>query len=212
VTFGSFNRPDKISQPVIALWAQLLRALPDSRMLLGGMPEAGSQGFLIEWFLQEGIARERLDFHARCGMADYLGLHNQVDICLDTFPYNGGTTTYHALSMGVPTLSLAGSTAAGRPGACILGHAGLDGFVANNKADFVEKGVSWAGNLDALAGTRAGLRERLAQSATGQPALIAEGLERALRIMWRRWCVGLRAESFEVSVNDAIGATKANFK
>jgi predicted O-linked N-acetylglucosamine transferase (SPINDLY family) len=130
-------------------------------------------------------------------MADYLGLHNQVDICLDTFPYNGGTTTLHALWMGVPTLTLAGNTAAWRVGACILGHVGLEEFVAQDKSEFIEKGLSRAGNLGALANIRKGLRERLAHSAIGQSAVFGEGLQRALRIMWRRWCAGLPAESFE---------------
>jgi len=202
VTFGSFNRLSKLSRSVIALWSQLLRALHDSRMVLAGMPQGGKYDDLIEWFAQEGIVRERLNFHERCGMDGYLALHQQVDICLDTFPYNGGTTTCHALWMGVPTLTLAGDTMPGRVGACILGHAGLEAFVAHDAADFVQKGLHWAGNLAALSGIRTGLRERFAQSAMGQPAVIAAGLERALRIMWKRWCAGLPPESFEVSLQD----------
>lgn len=203
MTFGSFNRPIKISRSVIALWAQLLRALPDSRMLLGGIPQDGQYQTLIEWFAQEGIARERLDFHVRSGMEHYLGLHHQVDICLDTFPYNGGTTTFHALWMGVPTLTLAGHTMAGWAGASILGHVGLDAaFAAHDAADFVQKGSSWADNLAALSDIRTELRERFAKSARGQPAVIAASVERALRIMWQRWCAGLPAESFEVSLQD----------
>jgi predicted O-linked N-acetylglucosamine transferase (SPINDLY family) len=202
MTFGSFNRLSKLSRSVIALWSQLLRALPDSRMVLGAMPQDGKNDTLIDWFAQEGIARERLSFHPRSGMEHYLSLHHQVDICLDTFPYNGGTTTLHALWMGVPTLTLAGSTTAGRPGVTILSHAGLDEFVAYDAADFVQKGLPWAGNLAALSDIRAGLRERFAQSAMGQPAVVAAGVERALRIMWQRWCAGLPPESFEVSLQD----------
>lgn len=208
ITFGSFNRPNKLSRAVIALWSQLLRTLPDSRMVLGAMPEKDKYGTLIEWFAQEGIERARLDFHPRSGMDHYLGLYRQVDICLDTFPYNGGTTTCHALWMGVPTLTLAGATAAGRPGASILGHAGLEAFIAHDAADFVHKGLSWAGNLAALSDIRMGLRERFAKSAMGQPALVAAGMERALRIMWQRWCAGLPTESFEVSAQDVGGATQ----
>jgi predicted O-linked N-acetylglucosamine transferase (SPINDLY family) len=199
VTFGSFNRPNKLNRPVIALWSQLLRALPDSRMLLGGMPRDGKYGTLIEWFAQEGIARERLSFHARSGMDRYLDLHRQVDICLDTFPYNGGTTTLHALWMGIPTLTLAGDTLPGRVGAGILGHVGLEEFVAHDAADFVQRGLSWAGDLAALTDIRAGTRGRLSKSAMGQSAVVAAGVERALRIMWQRWCAGLPPESFEVS-------------
>jgi predicted O-linked N-acetylglucosamine transferase (SPINDLY family) len=212
VTFGSFNRLSKLSREVIALWSQLLRALPDSRLILGGMPEEGKYATLLDWFAQEHIARERLDFHPRSDMPGYLRLYQQVDICLDTFPYNGGTTTFHAMWMGVPTLSLSGKTAAGRSGAAILGNVGLETFVADDAAEFVHKGVSWAGRLHELSAIRAGLRERMANSAAGQPQLIAASVERALRIMWQRWCAGMPADSFEVTrqeIEDSLpGADK----
>ncbi|HEX5364630.1 MAG TPA: tetratricopeptide repeat protein, partial [Gallionella sp.] len=198
LTFGSFNRPSKLSRPVIALWSRLLRALPDSRILLGAMSRDGTYGELLDWFAQEGIARERLSFHPRTGMDAYLALHQQVDICLDTFPYNGGTTTCHAAWMGVPTLTLAGETGAGRVGVMILGHLGLGEFAAHTPDDFAQKAVYWAGHLAELAELRAGMRARFEGSALGRPELIAAGLEQALRIMWRRWCAGLPAESFEV--------------
>ncbi len=201
MTFGSFNRLSKITRSVIALWAQLLRALPDSRMLLGAMSQDGNYTTLIEWFAQEGIERERLDFHVRSDMNVYLEKHHNVDICLDTFPYNGGTTTCHALWMGVPTLTMTGSTPAGRAGVAVMGHAGLDAFVAHDAADFVQKGLSRAGDLAALSDIRMGLRERFARSAMGQPAVVAEGLARALRIIWQRWCGGLPPVAVDASDN-----------
>jgi len=206
VTFGSFNRLSKISPSVIALWSQLLRALPESRIVLGAMPQDGYDA-LIDWFAQEGVVRERLSFYTRCGMGAYLALHHQVDICLDTFPYGGGTTTFHALSMGVPTLTLAGSTAAGRSGASILGNVGLEAFIAHDAADFVQKGLLWSANLAALSDTRTELRERFSKSAVGQPALITAGLERALRIMWQCWCDDLPPAVLDVSgtqINHAV--------
>lgn len=201
-TFGSFNHLSKISPSVVATWSQLLCALPDSRLLLGGMPINSKYDHLLDWFAKEGIARERLSFHTRCSMVDYLALHQQIDICLDTFPYNGGITTLNALWMGVPTLTLAGHTVPSRAGAGILGHAGLDAFVARDVADFVRKGLSWASHPSSLARVRAQLRERFEQSAMGQPAMVAAGYECALRMMWRRWCEGLPAESFEVRPQD----------
>ncbi|MFI4941280.1 MAG: tetratricopeptide repeat protein, partial [Burkholderiales bacterium] len=209
ITFGSFNRTNKLSRAVIALWSALLRALPESRMLLGAMQADGNNEMLIDWFTQEGIARERLDFHPRSGMPDYLALHRQVDLCLDAFPYAGATTTLHALWMGVPTLTLAGQTMAGRTGDAVAGHIGLEQYVAQDKADFVERGLAIAGNKDALATLRAGLRERLAQSTLCQPELIAAGLECALRTMWQRWCAGLPAESFEVTLQDIATSRQA---
>jgi tetratricopeptide (TPR) repeat protein len=208
VTFGSFNRPSKINRPVVALWAQLLRSLPKSRMLLAGMP-AKENDTLSEWFELEGIERSRLSFHMRSDMGRYLDLHHQVDICLDTFPYNGGTTTLHALWMGVPTLTLTGSTAAGRSGVTILSHAGLAAFIAHDAEDFLRKGLSMAGNHSKLEGIRSHLRERMTQSAMGQPAIIAAGLYQALCIMWQRWCSGLPAESFEVAEHETTDSPLA---
>ena len=197
-TFGSFNRLFKLSREVIALWAQLLRALPDARMVLAGMPEEGKTERLIEWFAQEGIAPERLELYPRSNMDIYMQLHHKVDMCLDTFPYNGGTTTLHALWMGIPTLTLSGMSVASRTGAGILGQFELDSFIADEAADFVQKGLFWAANTEKLSSIRSDLRARFAQSATGHPELIAAGFETAMRIMWQRWCAGLPAISFEV--------------
>ena len=201
VTFGSFSRISKLSRSAIALWSRLLRALPDARMLLGGMPREGEYDSLIDWFVQEGIARERLRFLPRYSMADYLALHHQVDMCLDTFPFTGCTTTNHALWMGVPTLTLAGRTVPGRQGAALLGHAGLGAFVATDAADFQEKGLHWADDLAALAAVRAGLRARIEQSPIRRPEVIAAGVERAFRIMWQRWCAVQAPESMDVSMS-----------
>ena len=202
VTFGSFNRVNKMRRELITLWSELLRAVPDSRMLLASMPLAGEYQTLIDWFAQEGISPERLEFYPRTDMSSYLDLHKQVDICLDTFPYNGGTTTFHALWMGVPTLTLAGNTVASRSGVSILGNVGLEEFVAHDSDDFVKKGVFWSNNLSELSKTRASLRERFLKSPSGSPALIATALERAIRIMWQRWCAGLGPEAFEVTLQE----------
>jgi predicted O-linked N-acetylglucosamine transferase (SPINDLY family) len=196
-TYASFNRLSKLTPSVVALWSRLLRENPTSRMVLGGMPPEGQYKSLIQWFADQDIARPRLEFHTRCDTATYLALHHRVDICLDTFPYTGGTTTAHALWMGVPTITLAGSTPAARQGAAILGHAGLAEFIASDAADFERKGRYWAANLDALANLRASLRDRYSRSVMQRPDIIVQGLEVALRTMWQRWCQGLPPESFE---------------
>jgi predicted O-linked N-acetylglucosamine transferase (SPINDLY family) len=199
VTFGSFNRLNKIDPGVITLWSKLLRALPDARMLVGAMPgDDESTRTVIDWFAQEGIARERLDLRPRVGVSVYMQQHHHVDICLDTFPYAGGTTTRHALWMGVPTLTLPGDKMPSRAGASALTHVGIDGFIAQSEADFVEKGLSWARNLPALAELRAGMRERCRQSPMFRPEIIAAAASRALRVMWEQWCAGQPAASFEV--------------
>lgn len=202
VTFGSFNRPDKLGPEVVAVWSQLLRSLPTARMVLGAIPQDFNTETLIELFDRYGVARERLCFHNRCSMKDYLALYNAVDICLDTFPYNGGTTTNHGLWMGVPTLTLAGSTVPSRVGAAVLGHQGLEDFIASDASDFVLKGIAVAGMIPELGTLRADLRNRCENAPSRQSGVVAAGVERALRIMWQRWCAGEPAESFEVSLQD----------
>jgi predicted O-linked N-acetylglucosamine transferase (SPINDLY family) len=203
ITFGSFNRMDKLRRDVIALWSRLLREVPNSRMVLGAMPRDGSFGKLVEWFAEEGIARERLDFMPRSSVPVYLQQHYRVDFCLDSFPFSGLTTALHSLWMGVPTLTLPGQTVPGRSGLTAMSHVGLQAFVAQDKDDFVRKGVELAADVTALAALRTGMRERCQQSPVFRPEVIAASVTSALRVMWRRWCEGLAAESFAVSEVDA---------
>lgn len=202
VTFGSFNRANKLNRKVIALWSQVLRALPNSVMLLAGLDGDERDDYLRDWFAEEGIDHARLRFHARGSMAEYMQLHQQVDVCLNTFPYTGTTTLCHALWMGVPTLSLSGSTIPTRSAAAYLGHVGLDAFAAHDEADFVNKGIFLSQNIATLAHLRATLRERFRLSPVAQPALVTQGLERALRIMWRRWCAELPPIAFNAMHHD----------
>jgi len=202
LTFGSFNRLGKINPETLNLWSQLLLAVPEAKLLVGGLPPDFRHDRLTERFAAAGIAPERLMLHPRGDMGTYLALHHQVDICLDTVPYSGGTTTYHAFWMGVPTLTIAGTTPASRQGAAVVGQLGLHEFIAT-PADFVAKGVYWANNLAALAQLRANLRTKWQQSSTRGPDAVATALERALRHMWTRWCAGLPAESFEVDAQSS---------
>jgi len=197
ITFGSFNRPSKLSREVIANWARLLRALPDSRMLMAAMPNNSSYETYIEWFASEGVARERIDFYPRTTTAAYLALHHKVDLCLDTFPYTGGTTTLHALWMGVPTLTIPGNTLPGRVSACALSHMGLTAFVAQDIDDFLAKGVYIANDIALLSDIRSNLQQLVSNSPMGRPDIIAAGFEGAIRTMWRRWVAGQAASSFE---------------
>ncbi|WP_322103808.1 tetratricopeptide repeat protein [Paraburkholderia sp. J41] len=203
VTFGSFNRLDKINEDVIELWSRLLHEVPGSRMLIAAMPK-GSAGpdQVAQWFARHGIGRERLDFKPRAGIAVYLQQHHRVDICLDTFPFSGLTTALHSLWMGVPTLTLPGRTVPGRSGLTAMSHVGLESFIATDRDDFVRRGVAFASDIPALAELRLGMRERCRRSPMFRPELAAASLSLALRGMWRRWCEGLPPESFTVSGTD----------
>lgn len=201
LTFGSFNRRNKITPHVVALWAQVLRALPTARMVLGAMESAQDQG-LQQCFVHEGIDPARLRFVPKSDMQTYLALHHGVDMCLDTFPYTGLTTTLHAVWMGVPTLSLRGHTTIGRQGSLVLGHLGLPEFLAQDHQAFVALALHWSQQLDALAQIRAGLRQRLAHSALVPSDAFAAGLERALRSIWQRWCAQQAPVSLRVDAGE----------
>lgn len=200
LTFGSFNRISKIGREVVAAWARLLRALPTARLLIGGAPLNGGTDQLLGWFAEEGVEAARIDLHPRTGLHDYLALHHRIDVLLDTFPYSGGTTNLHALWMGVPPLTVAGDTAAGRQTTCILEHAGLPQFICRDARDFERRGLDVCADLEGLAAIRANQRSRFVLPASDTMSRIADTLEDAFRTMWRRWCAGLPAASFEVPV------------
>ncbi|WP_198297844.1 O-linked N-acetylglucosamine transferase family protein [Bordetella genomosp. 9] len=198
ITFGSFNRYNKLSDQVLALWSQVLAAVPDARMLLGGITDFALRSDLTRRLGKYGVAADRLIFRPRAAMAEYLGFHHDVDIALDTFPYTGGTTTHHSLWMGVPVLSMRGRTRVECQTAGALGRAGLGEWVCDNQDQFVRKAVEWAENIEALASLRAGMREKLLNAPDRDPRNVTRGLERAMREMWRIWCNGEAPRSFTV--------------
>ncbi|MEM5317082.1 tetratricopeptide repeat protein [Paraburkholderia sp. JHI869] len=199
-TYGSFNRVNKLRPDVIALWARVLRADPTSRMVLGGMAPTRDQEILTAWFEAEGIDASRLTFRPRTSIAVYLQQHHQVDLCLDTFPYTGSTTTLNSLWMGVPTVTLPGKTMAGRGSVCWLQHVGLEEYIAHDADDFVERAIALAQDTKRLQQVRTDLRDRCKQSAAFQPAMVAAGLSVALRTMWQRWCAGDAPVSFHATL------------
>lgn len=201
ITFASFNRASKINDATLALWSVLLQAVPTSRMVLAGLP-AESYVDLAQRFECNGIAQERLTFFPRAGIGDYMALHYRVDICLDTYPYGGGTTTFHAGWMGVPTLTMAGETPACRSGVSVMARWGLLEFAADSIEDFVAKGVYWSQHLDDLAAIRASMRQRFNDLGLGNAESLVTNLNAAMRTMWQRWCAGLPAQAFAVSPLD----------
>lgn len=203
LTFGSFNRMDKINRDVVALWSKLLHAVPDAKLLMGGLPAESELAELLGWFSSCGIDSSRLILHTRSDMNRYLRLHHAVDVCLDTFPYGGSTTSCHALTMGVPTLTLAGATPIANAGRSILSQVSIEHlFAAVTKDDFVSKGVWCAHNMSELSELRANLRQRALASNLMHPAAIANAFVIAARHAWQRSCAGLLPEAFEVVERD----------
>ncbi|MBR8042982.1 tetratricopeptide repeat protein [Burkholderia cenocepacia] len=207
-TYGSFNRLNKLSRHVISVWANVLHANPNARMALGAIGNDGDQHTLTEWFAAAGIDVERLSFHRRSNIPVYMQQHHGVDLCLDTFPYTGSTTTLNALWMGVPTVTLPGTTLAGRGSATWLQHVGLDNYIATNEDDFVAKALALGRDTASMQALRTGLRARCAESAAFRPAVVAAGLSSALRTMWTRWCAGEPATAFDTPLFNDTGTAQ----
>lgn len=190
ITFGCFNRIDKVNALVVFAWAQLMQAVPGSRLYLKSkaLGDSAVAEHYKKRFLEQGIGEERLLFEGESGFREYLQSYNHVDIALDSFPYNGGTTTVQALWMGVPTLCLHGDRYAAHMGESIMHAMDMPEWVANDVDDFVAKGTAFAADLNALALLRIGLRPRLLASPICDAPGFARNLEAAFRGMWRAWC------------------------
>lgn len=204
LTFGSFNRLNKISHEVISAWSQVLKAIPDARLIMGAMPTNGAPEEVLQWFENEGISTDRIFFYPRTGLLDYLKLHEQVDLCLDTFPYTGGTTTLHALWLGVPTLTIAGDTVSGRQSSANLYSAGLgEVCVANSLSDLVQLALAWAKKPELLNQVRLGLQAAYAaQDEVAGPENMVQSFVYAMRRIWMLWCSGQKAKSFAITDKD----------
>jgi protein O-GlcNAc transferase len=189
ITFGSFNHAPKLSSTVRRLWCDILARLPESRMVVVGMPQGHSRGRLLEDFRDAGIAASRLTIAPRVPLDEYFRWFDSVDIALDSTPYSGGTTTCDTLWMGVPVITFAGPRSVSRSAASILTTAGLSQWIASSPEDYVRLAVEFSGNRAMLAGIRASLRERLERSPLMDEQRFVRDLEAVYRDMWRRWCM-----------------------
>jgi protein O-GlcNAc transferase len=195
VVFGSFCSFARISNETLRAWAQLLQRLPGSRLRMIGAPGGESLDRMLEIFDAAGVYADRLDLLPRLPLDDCLRQYLEVDIALDPYPCNGGTTTCESLWMGVPVVSRSGRSGASRSGISLLANAGLARLVARSFEEYVAIALGLATDLPALAALRAGLRERLRAA----PLLDAPGFTRDLealyRAAWREWCAGSAARS-----------------
>lgn len=202
ITFGSFNNFCKITPTTLNLWIQILKAVPNSRLLLKTHTSKDTQiwNHLLEQCKQAGIATERLAFLERApSYTEHLEQYNEIDIALDTYPYNGTTTTCEALFMGVPVITLAGDCHAARVGSSLMNRVKLSDFVAQSNEEYIAIAVRWSKDLDALVALRACLREQLERSPLRDEIGFTRILEIALRQMWSLWCSGESPRVFDVN-------------
>jgi predicted O-linked N-acetylglucosamine transferase (SPINDLY family) len=193
ITFGSLVNLKKVNRRTIALWATVLKAVPDSRLALirHTLRPQANRAHYLSLFAEHGIGPERLDFIWRMPeQGGYLAHYQNIDVILDSLPFCGHTSTCEALWMGVPVLTLIGDDFAGRMDASVLNMAGLPDWVGTSPADFAERAARLTADHAALAALRTGLRQRLGQSRLLDGQGFTRNLEAAYRHMWQTWCAG----------------------
>jgi len=191
ITFGCFNAFAKINSRLVAIWAQLLKSTPGSRLLLksAGAGETSARQRLTGEFAKHDIPGERIEMLGR--VADprrHLELYHRVNVALDTHPYHGTTTTCEALWMGVPVVSVAGQTHVSRVGVSLLNSVGLPELIAHSADEYVSIAAGLANDWPRLAELRRTLRSRMRTSPLMDAPRFARDIEAAYRQMWRNWC------------------------
>lgn len=192
LTFGCLHNPAKISSPVIDLWSEMLRTMPDARLIIAAAGLERMADVVASRFTARGVDRRQIEVIGRQSLTDYLALHHRIDINLDTFPYSGGTTTCHSLWMGVPVLTLPGESMTSRGGASLLSTLGLNGFIASSAREYIDIALRASEARGELAGMRAGLRQRMRESPLMDGARFTRNMEAAYRFMWQERISGGR--------------------
>ena len=191
ITFGSFNNLVKLDPQVLSAWAEILKRVPDARLVIKdlAMSFEEPQRRLLETFNNMGVEADRIKFLGRDKKkSDHLKRYNEIDICLDSFPYNGTTTSCESLLMGVPVITWAGKDHRSRVTASQLTAVGLDHLVATSKDEYIDIAVTAATDKVMLESSRKDLRERMHASPLMDAEGITRDLEAAYRQVWKRWC------------------------
>lgn len=186
VTFGCFQNPSKINNKMIRLWAEILEKCPNSQLVLKNhtLKEPASRQEILNKLSAFNIPMSRVTLEAGSSRKLYFAAYDNVDLMLDTFPFPGGTTTCEALWMGVPTLTLSGNTLLERQGMSILSSVGLDDWIANGEADYVQKAINHAKSIKQLQQLRATLRTTMTTSPLVDAVRFAKDFEQVLSTMW----------------------------
>jgi predicted O-linked N-acetylglucosamine transferase (SPINDLY family) len=187
LTFGSLNSFRKVNEPVLLLWAQVLKAVDNSRLIMLS-PPGSHRRRALEFLLSKGVEGDRVEFVTQSGRSKYLEYYHRIDISVDTLPYNGHITSLDSIWMGVPVVTLIGKTVVGRAGVSLLTNVGLPELIAHTPEQFVQITSELAGNLNRLAELRATLRGRLESSPLMDAPGYTRDVESAYRQMWSTWC------------------------
>jgi predicted O-linked N-acetylglucosamine transferase (SPINDLY family) len=190
VTFGAFNRIDKISDQALALWSRLMQALPGSRLVIkhAAIDDPLLRDGLIARCVAHGIAEDRLKCLGNSTRPEHLAVFGEIDMSLDPFPQNGGISTWESLQMGVPVVTKLGRTASSRIGGAIVKAVGLGDWVADDDEGYLVIARKFASDPEALAAIRAGLPAMVANSDAGNCEHYTKRVEEGYRRFWRDHC------------------------
>ena len=190
ITFGSFNNLPKISSQTIKVWSQILKTIPNSKLMVKtkSFNDTLIQKHYQNLFLKNGIEAERLIFTGYSpSLENHLSRYSNIDIALDTFPYNGTTTTCEALLMGVPVITLAGKSHVGRVGVSLLSRIGLTGMIAESEEKYIAIASFLTSDIPRLSKFRIGLRTALLQSPICDGKSFTQALENVYKDIWRKF-------------------------
>jgi len=188
VTFGSFNNFAKVTPAVLTTWAELMRQVPQSRLVILAHAVPSLRAYVAEGFAAHGVDGDRVSVVNRCQRSEYLQHIAGVDIALDPFPFNGHTTTCDALWQGVPVVTLAGNTYASRFGSSAHVNLGLHELIAESPQQYVTIAANLASDLQRLQTLRSEMRGRMTASPLLDGPGFARQVEAAYRAMWINWC------------------------
>jgi predicted O-linked N-acetylglucosamine transferase (SPINDLY family) len=188
ITFGSFNSAAKFNSPLFALWANVLHAIPHSRLLLmtKSFKDSTARQLVLEALTKLGISSERVILDYAVTTEDTLAAYHRVDIALDTYPFNGATTTCQALWMGIPVITLVGQTPAARAGLSILSTVGFQEWIAYTPAEYLDICRKLCQNLEYLQNLRQQIRLRMQSSPVLDGGSYTRHLETIYQHLWKR--------------------------
>ncbi|EHD22011.1 hypothetical protein BrE312_2631 [Brenneria sp. EniD312] len=201
ITFGCFNNASKINDILLAQWAIILHAVPNSRLFLKSFnyKNQSLSERIYATLEKHGIVRERVRIEGSSPHKELLASYNDVDIALDPWPYSGGLTTCEAMAMGVPVVTLPGPTFAGRHSASHLVNAGMPELLANDWEQYINITVGIANDLNSLSVIRQHLRDILLSSPVCDGKRFAKHFSDAMRAIWQRYCEGKAPEALTLS-------------
>lgn len=191
ITFGSFNNFAKINMDVVRIWSRILKVVDESHLVLKAFSflDDETRNNAMKMFSDEGIEEGRVELLPPLpSIREHLNVYSRIDIALDTFPYNGTTTTCEALWMGVPVITLAGKSYAGRVGGSLLTNVGLKDCIAYSEEEYVEIAVKMAEDIQRLQDLRFSLRDMMKGSPLMDAKVFTLSLERCFEEIWQTWC------------------------